>query len=296
MIMATNPSMGYSNHLLASSNQEMPDTLFRQFSKLIYEESGINLTLHKKTMLAARLHKRLRSLGISSFADYYDYLSDMKIPHDELIHFLDTVSTNKTEFYRESSHFDFLGSVALPELVKSPAFKAGGVITIWSAGCSSGEEAYTAAVVADDFFGEGVGCYRVIATDICTRVLGKGFHGIYPDANLDSVPLHLKRRYFMKGIGDQKGHHRIVPEIRRNVVFKRHNLVKNDFESIPMMGVIFCRNVAIYFDRETQLRMYDRLVDKLLPGGYLFIGHSEMMKQSNKELDRVAPTIYQKKK
>lgn len=184
--------------------QAMSDTLFRQFSKLIYKESGINLAPHKKAMLVARLQKRLRSLGMSSFSDYYDYLCGINMPRDELLHFIDSVSTNKTEFFRESLHFDFLRSVALPELVESPAFKAGGVITIWSAGCSSGEEAYTAAIVADDFFGKCAGSYKVIASDICTKVLEKGFRGIYPDAGMDSIPSCFKRRYFMKGTGIKK--------------------------------------------------------------------------------------------
>ena len=150
-------------------------------------------------------------------------------------------------------------------------------------------------MVADDFFRNRPGSYRVIATDISTRVLEKGCRGIYPDAVMDPVPSRFKRAYFMKGTEDQKGRHRVVPEIRRNVSFMHHNLVRDGFDSVPMMDVIFCRNVAIYFDRETQVRMYERLVDRLLPGGYLFIGHSEMIRHSNCGIECVEPTIYRKK-
>lgn len=294
MIAATDQQTGGWGLSLSPSGGEMPDSLFLRFSKLLRDESGIALAPHKKTMLAARLGKRLRSLGIGSFAEYFEYLCDVRASRDELLHFIDSVSTNKTEFYRENQHFDFLGARALPELAVTAA-RSGGV-NLWSAGCSSGEEAYSAAIEADDYLaGRGVP-YRVLGTDICTRVLEKAFLAIYPDRDLAAVPQRHMRRYFMKGIVDErKGYHRIVPEIRRNVAFMRHNLVRDDYSSLPAMDVIFCRNVAIYFERETQVGIYRRLCDKLQPGGYLFIGHSETLAGVEAGLERVGPTTYRKR-
>ncbi len=277
------------------SGEEMPDGLFSRFSKIIYEESGIHLQPGKKLMLSARLNRRLRSLGIRSFSEYYDLLCDNNAPREELKHFIDTVSTNKTEFFRESQHFDYLRSTALPALMKSRGFGEEDHLRIWSAGCSTGEEAYTLAVVVDDFFRVKWGDYSVLGTDISTRVLEKARMAVYPDGELKTVPRELMRRYFMKGVREQEGKHRVAPEIRGRVSFMRHNLVKDDYRSMPPMDIIFCRNVAIYFDRETQKSIYGRLSDKLVPGGYLFIGHSEMMTNDRKNMERVGPTIYRKK-
>ena len=292
---AADPGAGFLQRPQESC-EEMPDGLFARFSRIIYDESGIHLPPHKKLMLAARLTKRLRSLGISSFSEYYSLLSGLKSPDAELTHLIDSVSTNKTEFYRESQHFEYLRSHALPAIVESGSFRDSGVINIWSAGCSSGEEAYTAAIEVDDFLAGRTGRYRVLATDICTRVLEKGYRAVYPDGDLDAVPRRLMCRYFMKGVGEQAGRHRVVPEIRSRVAFMRHNLVRDDYGSLPPMDIIFCRNVAIYFDRETQIRTYGRLIDRLQPGGYIFIGHSEMMTDARAVLERVGPTIYRKRR
>jgi len=273
---------------------EMSDTEFRRLSGFIHAECGIKLPPVKKTMLTLRLVRRLRSLGMTSFSDYYDYVSHRPGRFTELPLMINVVSTNKTEFFRESRHFDFLVEKVLPDLTRSGLNRRRGHLEFLSAGCSSGEEPYTLAMVLDDFFRNvPEKDFSILATDISTDVLQKAVRGIYPDCNGEQIPLKFRKQYLMRGKGSQSGYCRVVPELRSRIRFQRLNLKAEKFH-IGMMDVIFCRNVIIYFDRETQKALFNNFYDHLNPGGYLFIGHSESLHGINDRFRLVVPTVYRK--
>ena len=274
----------------------MSDADFARFKDLIYEKCGIHLTSVKKTMLSSRLRKRMRLLRIMSFAQYYRHISAGIGDSEELVHMIDSVSTNKTEFFRESKHFNFLHNEALPLLVESGIWKSGQKLNIWSAGCSTGEEPYTLAMVTS-YFIEKVRPldFSILASDISTRVLEIGGKGVYPESAVVPVPKPMRLKYLMKGTGSQKGNFRIVPELRNKLRFQRINLNEgNDFSIKTRMEIIFCRNVIIYFDRDTQKRLFEKFYQQLAPGGYLFIGHSETLNGLNSEFNLVAGSTYRK--
>lgn len=278
----------------ASINITMSDTLFKQFSEFIYEECGIKLSFVKKTMLTVRLFKRLRALDMKSFDQYYDYVHDSKNRHSELVQMIDVVSTNKTDFFREPAHFVFLQQQVLPELacLKNNAYRR--KLNIWSAGCSSGEEPYTLAMVLSEFFTRSFDNFSILATDISTRVLEKAKKAIYSTQIVEPVPDLMKKKYLMRGIGLQKDFCRVVPELRSRISFQRLNFMEKSFKIKTSMDIIFCRNVIIYFDQQTQKRLFKKLYDQLIPGGYLFIGHSESLHGINNDFYLVGSTIYRK--
>lgn len=284
------------NGIAVSQLASMSDGDFNRFRGLIYKQCGINLTSVKRTMLASRLRKRLRSLGIGSFSEYYHYVSGTKGGSDELVHMLDAVSTNKTDFFREPRHFDYLMKEALPRMCRSGWWRPGRRLNVWSAGCSSGEEPYTIAMVAADFASHHrVGEFSILASDISTRVLEKARKGIYPDNAVEPVPAVLKRKYLMRGKGSQKGYCRVVPELRSTLQFQRINLNgSRHFGIRTPMDMIFCRNVIIYFDRDTQKKLFEKFYEQLVPGGYLFIGHSETLHGINDRFKAVAVATYRK--
>jgi chemotaxis protein methyltransferase CheR len=274
----------------------MHDRDFRKFRALIYDICGINLTEVKKTMLASRLRKRLKILGIESFEQYYDYVSSDKGLEDECIYMLDAVSTNKTDFFREPKHFEHLTNITLPSLINTGRWIPGKTINIWSAGCSSGEEPYTIAMTLSDFVSKNrAGDFFILASDISTRVLKMARMGIYQETTTECVPYAIKKRFFLRGKGSQEGLCRVVPEIRNKIQFHRINLNDgSDFSIRSKMDVIFCRNVIIYFDRDTQKRLFQKFYTQLTPGGYLFIGHSETLHGINDQFEPVSVAIYRK--
>ncbi len=281
---------------LYNSGTVMPDGEFQRFRGYIYDKCGVNLTSVKKTMLTLRLFKRMRALGISSFGGYYDYVLSPKGQEEELIHMIDVVTTNKTDFFREPKHFDFLSQTALPALLQNGRLAKTGKLSIWSAGCSSGEEPYTLAMVVQEFFtNQGTGDFSILATDISTRVLEIGRQGIYGGEAIRPVPASFKPKYLMKGKGSRKGFFRIVPELRNRIHFQRLNL--NDGPNFGLRGefdLIFCRNVVIYFDRETQKRLFKKFYDQLVPGGFMFIGHSETLHGIFDHFRPVSVSVYRK--
>lgn len=270
----------------------LTDKEFRRFSELIQAKCGIKISASKKQMLEARLHKRLRSLGMTSFPDYCAYLFSREGMDKELILLIDAVTTNKTDFFREPAHFDYLCKKLVPEFMSSGA---GRRLRLWSAGCSSGEEPYTLAMVLSEcsrnFDGFG---FTILATDISTRALEKARQGIYEAERAAPVPWEMKRKYFMTSRDRNKGLVRIVPEVRSLVRFSRLNLVQDDFGLTESKDVIFCRNVIIYFDRPTQEKLLNQFCRHLSPNGYLFLGHSETLSGLEAPLVRVESTIYRK--
>ncbi len=270
---------------------------FYRLSRFVYEECGIKMPATKKTMLEARLQKRLRGLGMRSFADYCNYLFSPEGIECELIQMIDLVTTNKTDFFREADHFGYLLRNVLPEWMQRHQGGSGRKFMVWSAGCSTGEEPYTLAMVLNEFAAHYPGFdYQILATDISVTVLEKAQLAVYKEERTNPVPVHLKRKYLLRSKDRSSGLVRIVPELRGKVRFRRLNFMDSDFRLREQMDVIFCRNVMIYFDRLTQERLLNRICGQLCSGGHLFIGHSETLNSLNVSLKGVHPTIYRKLK
>lgn len=268
---------------------------FCRLSQLIKTHCGIKMPASKQTMLEARLQKRLRALGLKSFGNYCDYLFSPEGMDKELVHLIDVVTTNKTEFFREPQHFEYLVQAVLPKLLRAQDTGIRRWLRIWSAGCSTGEEPYTLAMVLSEFAERYPGFqYAVLATDISTDVLDKAKLGIYERSRVDPVPMALKKKYLLRNKDESRGLVRIVPELRARVQFCRLNFMGDDFDLREPMDIIFCRNVIIYFDRPTQERILNQLCRYLIPGGYLFLGHSETLSGLSVPLLPAAPTVYRK--
>jgi len=267
---------------------ELSDRDLSSIARLVYETSGINLHEGKRALIAARLQKCLRRGGFQSFRQYIRHVRSDETG-SELTAMLDALATNHTSFFREPRHFGFLVDTVLPPLVAKDATIRG-----WSAGCASGEEPYTMAMLIVDAMGiEQSRRVRLLATDLSTKALGLAAAGIYKSARLRDVPLPLSRKYFAPGIGTQRGLARVVPAVRELVEFRWMNLVQPSLP-IPPQDFIFCRNVMIYFDRAVQQRVISALEQRLAPGGYLFVSHSESLSGIEHRLRWVAPSIYRR--
>ncbi|MEW6419548.1 MAG: protein-glutamate O-methyltransferase [Nitrospirota bacterium] len=267
---------------------------FSRLSGFIHAECGIKMPDSKKIMLEARLRKRLRVLGIKSFKEYCDYVFSPD-GEGELVHMIDAVTTNKTDFFREPRHFYYLIQTALPELINTSEAGIRRKLMVWSAGCSTGEEPYTLAMVLSEFAERCHGFhYLILATDISTRVLEKAKLGIYEEDLVEPVPAALKNKYLLRSKDKNRRLVRIVPELRNLVKFRRLNFMENDFGFREMIDIIFCRNVIIYFDRQTQKKLLNRFCRHLTSGGYIFMGHSETLHGFNLPLLPVSPSIYRK--
>lgn len=268
---------------------------YEQLSEFIRDRCGIKIPPAKKTMLESRLQKRLRALKISSFREYCDVLFRSSGGADEIVQMIDAVTTNKTDFFREPAHFSFLADIALPAFLGENTQGAGKAFAIWSAGCSTGEEPYTLAIVLSEFASRRPGFrFTITATDISTKVLEKALLGIYDRNQAAAVPSPLMQKYFMQSRNRDKGLVRVVPELRSLVRFQRLNLMDENVMPPEAMDAVFCRNVLIYFDRETQYRILSRLCRTLKAGNYLFLGHSETVHGFDLPLVRIASTIYRK--
>ncbi len=273
----------------------MSESDFMNFSTLVYSESGINIPNSKKSMISARIFKRLKALDMDSYSLYYDYLINSKDKKVELENLINVVSTNKTDFFRENDHFDLLQSKAIPEISQSKRFLAEKKIYAWSAGCSTGEEPYTIAkVISESLTGISAADFSLLATDISTDVIEKARNAVYSCKEVETIPDNYKKKYLMKGKGPMEGFYKIVPELRSKIVFKKLNLQDQLYKLGSKMDFIFCRNVVIYFDKETQKKVYTNLYNNLVPNGFLFIGHSETLVGTGLTMKRVAPTVYQK--
>ena len=270
--------------------QEMNDSEFRRLSDIIYRTSGICLPDVKKVLVEGRIRKRIKMLGFESFGSYMEYLFSDRGMTEELIPLIDVVTTNKTDFFREIQHFDFLTETVLPGLSAGRRN-----INIWSAGCSTGEEPYTMAIVFNEFFGSANDYrYQIFASDISTEVLQKAYAGVYEEEKTEPVPPALLKKYFMRSKDPSKKILRVVPELRKKINFFRINLLEDLSELPCTMDIIFCRNVIIYFDKQTQFKVLSNLLSKLNPGGYLFLGHSETLMGVDLPVERAASTVYRK--
>jgi len=271
----------------------MSQTDFSKLKEFIYNESGIKITDVKKTMLEGRLQKRLRILGMRSFSQYCDYLFSPQGIENELSNMIDQVTTNKTDFFREPGHFQYLISKVIPEIVRSKRN-----IMIWSAGCSSGEEPYTLAMVMREYMEteeERIN-FLILATDISTKVLEKARHAVYEYERIAPISSALQRKYLLRSKDRTKGLYRVVPELRKYVQFRRLNFMDGDFGFREEVDVIFCRNVIIYFDKPTQERLLNKFCTCLAPNGHIFMGHSETLLGMDVPLVQVAPTVYRRRR
>jgi chemotaxis protein methyltransferase CheR len=266
---------------------------YKRLCDLIYAKAGINLGAQKKTMIEVRLRHRMRALDISSYGEYCDYLFGAKGLKEELVSMIDVVTTNKTDFFREAKHFNFLVEKAVP--AQTSRYESGEPFLIWSAGCSTGEEPYTMAMVLSEYALVHPGFrFRILATDISTIVLKKARLGIYSREMAEPVPDMLKRRYFMRSREPGSNRLRMVPELRHLIDFRRLNFMDDDYRISGKMDAIFCRNVIIYFDRPTQERILRKLCRHLAPQGYLFVGHAESLHEMALPLEPVAPALYRR--
>lgn len=268
---------------------------FQRLSAFIYQNLGIKMPETKVTMLTGRLSKRLRALGLQNFSDYCDFLFSQKGQEQELVHLINVVTTNKTDFFREPGHFDYLSRIALPELQSRGLIRSGSPFKCWSAGCSTGEEPYTLAMVLAEYQRNHPAFqFDILATDISQRVLEVARRGIYPRDLIEPIPASLRSRYLMSNRDRNNPLLRIVPELRSRVRFGRLNFMAEEFGLRESVGVIFCRNVIIYFDKQTQQDLMAKFCRHLRPGGFLFVGHSESLHGFELPLAQVAPTVYRR--
>lgn len=266
---------------------------FDLIRKLVYDRFGIHLNEQKKSLVVERLQKTLRTGQFESFRAYYDYVMRDR-SGKALLELVDRISTNHTHFFREKDHFVFMQTTWLPALKKA-AQTAGKKkdIRIWSAGCSSGEEPYTIAMLlADQFEMDGSGWdIGILATDISTTVLEKAQAGLYSDTQLEQVPDVFKRKFFRPA---GEGLYTVTSAIKELVMFRRLNLMNKEYPFKGQFQIVFCRNVMIYFDEPVRNELLQRYHRYLEPDGYLFIGHSESIGRDNKYFRFIRPAIYQK--
>jgi chemotaxis protein methyltransferase CheR len=266
---------------------------YTRLCELIYAEAGIRLGSGKKTMLEGRIKRRLIALDLSSYSQYCDFLFGQRGLKEELVSLIDVVTTNKTDFFREAGHFNFLVEKALPELTARD--EGGRPLLIWSAGCSTGEEPYTLAMVLSEYALTHPGFrFRILATDISTAVLAKAELGVYSKDMVIPVPAALRKKYIMVNRDPGSNHVRIVPELRRLVEFRRLNFMDSDYRISEKAHAIFCRNVIIYFDRPTQQSVLRKLSQRLVPQGYMFVGHAESLHDMDLPLIPLGPALYRR--
>ncbi len=282
---------------VALKTQPLDDRLskrnFEALSKFIYSYSGIKMPLSKSTMLEGRLRRRLRVTGIATFDDYCDYLFNQGGIEHESVYLIDVVTTNKTDFFREPKHFDYMRDVALADILRQFSDRR---LRIWSSACSTGAEPYTLAMVMSDYLQSQAPDrdYFILATDLSTDVLQKAQKGIYSSDIMAPVPPEMMRRYVMRATNAHRQEMRVAPALRQKVGFARMNLMDAKYPIGDPMHIIFCRNVLIYFDKQTQSQVLTRLCNNLAPGGYLFIGHSETVSGFDLPIRQVANTIFKR--
>ena len=273
--------------------KSMSDAEFARYRKLIYSRAGICLTPPKKALLEARLSRRLRELGLESFFDYYECI-EADQSGSELVQLLDRVATNETHFFREPRQFEFLETTLLPDwLAQGDAGVRPRHVRLWSAGCSTGEEPYSLAMMLLDHLPPARGWkLEIVGTDLSSRAVEAAQRAIWPIAKAKEIPDKYLKRFMLKGVGAQTACMKAGAEIRSIVRCLNLNL---NAESYPLPGgfdLIFCRNVMIYFDAPTRARVVERLLRHMAPGGYLFVGHAESLTGSCAQLRHVVPTVY----
>ena len=269
------------------------DREFSLYRKLIYSKAGICLSPTKKAFLEARLTRRVRELGLESFHAYYQYATQDQ-DGSELAQLLDRVSTNETHFFREPRQFEFLEQQIYPDWkTQGGSGLRPRRIRVWSAGCSTGEEPYSLAMMFLDHFPPGSGWQiEIIATDLSSRVLKSAQKSVWSIAKAREIPQNYLKRFMLKGTGSQQAYMKAGPEIQAIIRFQHLNLNDDHYDVTGPFDLIFCRNVLIYFDAASRTRVVNRLVDYLAPAGFLLVGHAESLSGMSDRILAVKPTIY----
>ena len=264
---------------------------FQLFQEIIHRETGIHMSDKKKKLIVARLSKRLRALNLQNFTQYYEYLNDSTDADNEIVNLINRITTNKTNFFRENHHFDFLAHELFPQMIARSDLSGARRLRIWSAGCSSGEEPYTLAMVAAEAFKSQRGWdIKILATDLDTEILQRAIEGVYPTQAVSPIPKEYLARYFMRSTdGYTAGN-----VLKSMITFRKLNLMDSAFPMKKPFDIIFCRNVIIYFDVPTKESLLSRFYQHLKEGGYMFIGHSESLMHMRDKYNYLKHTIYKK--
>jgi chemotaxis protein methyltransferase CheR len=282
------PSPDDDTRLLSLGDRE-----FRSLRDTIYKATGIHLSDAKRTLVASRLSRRLRALQLPGFAAYVELLGSISQDHEEWRDLINSITTNKTDFFREAHHFEYLKNELFPQIRQQALQTGQRDISIWCAAASTGEEPYTLAMVVRDSATALAGInVRIVASDIDTNVLDHARAGIYDEKKLEGLDEALIHRHFLRGKGESAGKWKVKPELSALVDFRRVNLVDDTWPIDPVFDIIFCRNVVIYFDKETQRRLFDRFADRMNTGGHLFVGHSESLLGITKRFASIKGTIH----
>lgn len=269
---------------------EISQADFIRLITFVKKNYGIDLS-KKRQLIMGRLSNTILGMGFTTFTQYVDHILSGKSPQD-LENMLNKLTTNYTYFLREESHFNFFRDTILPQLVEKK--KRDRVLSIWSAGCSSGEEPYTISMILKEYFGSHADTWdtRVLATDISQNALYAAQHAVYDEDSLKNIPAMWKTKYFVSSSA-QKGCYQVAPTIKSNVIFRTFNLM-DPIKFRLQFDVIFCRNVMIYFDLETKNALVNRFYNATAPGGYLLIGHSETLQKGSTPYHYLMPATYQK--
>ncbi len=270
--------------------KDITESEFIMIRDYIKEHFGINLGKEKKSLIYSRLRTILQEKGIEDFTEYFKFLLNDK-SGDAMIKFIDKVTTNHTFFMRETDHFDYFRDTVLPYVESK--YKDSGDLRLWCAGCSSGEEPYTLQMIIKDHFKNSKTKWdtQILATDISTTVLNKAINGIYPTESVDALPANWQKEYFKKLDATNSV---VSDSLKKDITFRKFNLMDEKFPFKKQFQVIFCRNVMIYFDNETRDRLVKKYYNATEPGGYLFIGHSESLNHTNTDYKYVMPAVYRK--
>ncbi len=284
--------MFMEDNLLINGLINITDKEFKLISSLVYDKFGINLTEKKRSLVVGRLNKLIKGLGLKSFNDYYELIINDST-NASLLSLIDRISTNHTFFYREKDHFEYLLNKALPEVVDRIKKKGGKELRIWCAGCATGEEAYTLSMILNEFisyqlFEWDVG---ILATDISVTSLEKAEKGVYAAERIQSLPVSYKHKYLIK-LDD--GTYSAKKNLRNYLLFRRLNFMNGKFPFKGKFHIIFCRNVMIYFDKETKDNLVNRFYEYMHEGSYLFVGHSESLDRKVCPLIYLLPAVYKK--
>ncbi len=278
---------------LTVHNVVLDDKDFRRISDIVYKHCGINLHAGKKELVRARLAKRLRLGNFKTFPEYMDHVFNDE-SGKEFSTMIDSISTNLTSFFREQRHFDFLTNSFLPRLLEKKRKKRNFKIRAWSAGCSTGEEAYSLAITLNQAVtGKGRWDIKILASDISTSVLDTAKRGLYDAQRIEPVPVQQRQKYLITHLRNKQKIFEANKALKDTVIFRYLNLME-DWPITGPVDIIFCRNVMIYFDKPTQSRLISRFWNLLDSGGVLFTGHSESLTGIEHKFDYVQPTIYTK--
>ncbi|MDH4263271.1 MAG: protein-glutamate O-methyltransferase CheR [Spirochaetia bacterium] len=272
----------YINYATTTIN--LTDKELQQFQKLIYEWAGIHMSDAKRALISGRLLKRLRFYHLPNYQDYINMILDPQYKDERQI-MINLLTTNETYFFRESQHLDYLRDHILAN------FKGNEIFRVWSAAASSGQEAYSIAMILEE---AGLnGRWEILGTDINETVLEKAKRGIYPLEASEKIPEKLLKKYCLRGINAEYGNFTVIDELKKNIRFIKMNL-NEPFTNIGAFDIVFLRNVMIYFDMETKKSVIDRITQVIKPHCYLILGHSENLNNISKSYKTLLPTIYQK--